>query len=220
MLASWPDDGPDARKYELWYGRSRSERLSDSRQGLHDPDEPPSYGSGEEARSREPHTSRRHGARWRPAEVIVLVSVDELDALRSQRTRVSTSDTRDPGWTAPPDAFLRLTCCWRRFAPFARSDADRYRDRLSHHRRCGDSTGQCQTRRPGSPVHITLYRVDGTARRAATGRAGARVRRRVGTQLALGSLKLSHMYLRYLGGRRLRSLGASEGVRFAPVTCM
>ena len=43
MLASWPDDGPDARKYELSCGRSRSERLSDSLQGLHDPGEPSSY---------------------------------------------------------------------------------------------------------------------------------------------------------------------------------
>ena len=43
MLASWPDDGPDARKYELSYGRCCSERLSDSLQGLHDPGEPSSY---------------------------------------------------------------------------------------------------------------------------------------------------------------------------------
>ena len=39
----------------------------------------------------------------------MLVSVDKFDALKAQRTRVSTSDTRDPGWTAPSDAFLRLT---------------------------------------------------------------------------------------------------------------
>ena len=53
----------------------------------------------------------------------MLVSVDKLDALKAQRTRVSTSDTRDPGWTAPPDAFLRLTCRWRSFAPAEGSEA-------------------------------------------------------------------------------------------------
>ena len=62
----------------------------------------------------------------------MLVSVDKLDALKAQRTRVSTSDTRDPGWTAPPDAFLRLTCRWRSFAPAEGSEAVRCRDRLSH----------------------------------------------------------------------------------------
>ena len=110
MLASCSDDGPYARKYELSYGRSRSKRLSECRQGLFDPAEPPSYGSGEEARRREPHTSRRSGALRRPAEVAALVSVDGLDALKAQHTRVSTSDTRDPGWTAAPDAFLACRC--------------------------------------------------------------------------------------------------------------
>ena len=47
MLASWPDDGPDARKYELSYGRSRTNRLSHRLQGLFDPAEPLSSSSAD-----------------------------------------------------------------------------------------------------------------------------------------------------------------------------
>ena len=43
MLASCSDDGPFARKYELSYGLSRSERLSGCLQGLHDLAEPLSW---------------------------------------------------------------------------------------------------------------------------------------------------------------------------------
>ena len=108
MLASWPDDGPDARKYELSHGRSGSKRLSERLQGLIDPAEPSSYGSGDEAHRRELQPSHRHGALRRRAEVAALVRVDELDDLKARLASGSTSGTREDGWTAPPDAFLEL----------------------------------------------------------------------------------------------------------------
>ena len=78
----------------------------------------------------------------------MLVSIDELDALKAQHTRVSTSDTRDPGWTAAPDAFLRLTCPRREFAPAEWTEADRCRDQLSHLGRCA---GRSESRQLGLP---------------------------------------------------------------------
>ena len=96
----------------------------------------------------------------------MLTSVDNLDALKAQRTRVSTSDTRDPGWTAPSDAFLRLTCRWRSFAPAEGSEADRCRDQLrSLPRETCRMQRERSTRPLVSPVDIALYRVDGKARR-------------------------------------------------------
>ena len=126
----------------------------------------------------------------------MLVSVDKLDALKAQRTRVSTSDTRDPGWTAPPGAFLELTRPRPELAPVEGIDAVLSLDQLSYLKGRGDSTRRSQIRPPMPPADITLYRVDGKARREGTGRAGARVRRRVDTFLLQGSLYLSHIRVR------------------------
>ena len=180
MLASCSDDGSFARKYELSYGRSRSKRLGECRQGLHDPAEPPSWSCADEAHRRQPHPSHRHGARRRPAEVAALVSVDKLDVLKAQRARGSTSGARDLGWTAPRDAFLELTCPRAEVAAVEGIYTVRCMDQLSYLKGRGDSTWRCQSRPPMPPADITLYRVDGKARREGTGRAGARVRRRVG----------------------------------------
>ena len=177
MLASWPDDGPDARKYELSCGRSRSERLSERLQGLIDPAEPSSYGSGDEAHRRELQPSHRHGALRRRAEVAALVRVDELDDLKAQLASGSTYGTRDHGWTAPPGAFLELTRPRPEVAPVDGIDAVLFLDQLSYLKGRGDSTRRSQIRPPMPSADITLYRVDGKARREATGRAGARARR-------------------------------------------
>ena len=131
-LASCSDDGSFARKYELSYGRSRSKRLGECRQGLHDPAEPPSWSCADEAHRRQPHPSHRHGARRRPAEVAALVSVDKLDVLKAQRARGSTSGARDLGWTAPRDAFLVLMRRKPDFAPVEGISAARCMDPLSY----------------------------------------------------------------------------------------
>ena len=66
----------------------------------------------------------------------MVVSVDKLDALKAQRTRVSTSDTRDPGWTDPPGAFLELTRPRPEVAPVESGiDAVLSLDQLSYLRR-------------------------------------------------------------------------------------
>ena len=132
MLASCSDDGSFARKYELSYGRSRSKRLGERRQGLHDPAEPPSWSCADEAHRRQPHPSHRHGARRRPAEVAALISVDNLDVLKAQRARGSTSGARDLGWTAPRDAFLVLMRRKPENAPVEGIYAARCMDPLSY----------------------------------------------------------------------------------------
>ena len=92
----------------------------------------------------------------------MVVSVDKLDALKAQRTRVSTSDTRDPGWTDPPGAFLELTRPRPEVAPVDGIDAVLCMDQLSYLKGRGDSTRRSQIRPPMPPADITLYRVDGT----------------------------------------------------------
>ena len=126
-----------------------------------------------------------------------LVRVDELDDLKAQLASGSTHGTREDGWTAPPGAFLELTRPARaEFAPVEGIDAVLSMDQLSYLKGRGDSTRRSQIRPPMSPADITLYRVDGKARREGTGRAGARVRRRVDTFLLWGSLYLSHIRVR------------------------
>ena len=193
MLASCSDDGSFARKYELSYGRSGSKRLSERLQGLIDPAEPSSYGSGDEAHRRELQPSHRHGALRRRAEAAALVRVDELDTLKAQRPCGTTYGARDNGWTAPSDAFLELTRPRPEVAAVEGIYAVRCLDQLSYLEGRGDSTRRCQSRPPMPPADVTLYRVDGKARREATGRAGGRFRRRVGIPEAWGSLYLSYI---------------------------
>ena len=87
MLASWPDDGPDARKYELSYGRRRTKRLGECRQKACTTQLSLHRGAAPMKLTADSHTHRivteRDGdqRRWQPSSASIISTFSRLSGL-------------------------------------------------------------------------------------------------------------------------------------------